>query len=135
MKNTYKICILVFIGMFLLFFCGCGKPPRVKVGLIDPARLVSGWPKYQEMAIKFQEETIEMDSSLPKDLSKVSAEKKQKIIEAGAKWQKIGKELSEEIRKAAELAAKKKKINLIVVGSVVEYGGEDITEDVKTYLR
>lgn len=133
-KTLFKIC--AFISVVVLFVCsGCMKPAKLKVGLVDPARLISSWPRYQEMAIKFQEEALGMDTALPKDLNNLSSAKRKKIIEVGEKWQKVGKELSEEIRKAAETTAKKEKLDLVIINTVVEYGGKDVTEFVKSHLR
>ena len=50
-------------------------------------------------------------------------------------WHKDWESLIEEVKKASEIVAKEKKLDLIVLNNVVNYGGVDVTDDVTKKLK
>lgn len=130
-----NIIILVILIIFTALNSGCSDRAKLRVGIINPQRTLSSWGKYNKAAGKVRNEAIVLDEKIAVSNGKLSAEDKKEIVQTTMQWQKDWESLIEEVKKASEIVAKEKKLDLIVLNNVVNYGGVDVTDDVTKKLK
>lgn len=133
MKKLIAILTIIFLCSIL---GACFKfRQELRVGIIDTQRIMAQWPKFRQTWIDVQREGYQLFQSINKNKTTISPTDREAVKEASEKWQKVKEQLTDEARGAAIAVAKTKKLQMVVVNSGVEFGGEDITEDVLKLLK
>lgn len=123
------------IVLFLLCLTGlgptaCGSHAKSPIATVDTTRLLQYWPKYQNANNQFSVDVATIDRS--------RAAEKQKAIERyqlQVKYAQVQKDLTDDVRHAAEQVAKDNNYQLVMTHDYVAYGGTDITADVEKILK
>lgn len=136
MKKSITVVLIIIICAGLLFSVyGCFKPIKMKVGVVNKQKLLTNWPKYRDLMGEYQVERDLLVSKLPKESSSLTQQQKDDVEKMSKKWSEKGKVLEDEFTKAAEGVAKKKKLGIVISDYTVEYGGIDITNEIKEKLQ
>lgn len=136
MKKVLTVIVTIIICIGLLFSVyGCFKPIKMKVGVVNKKKLLTNWPKYRDLMGEYQVERDLLLSKLPKDSSSLTQQQKNDIEKMSKKLSEKGKILEDEFTKVAESVAKNKKLGIVIISDyAVEYGGIDITNEIKEKL-
>lgn len=136
MKKSITVVLIIIICAGLLFSAyGCFKPIKMKVGVVNKQKLLINWPKYRDLMGEYQVERDLLVSKLPKDSSSLTQQQKDDIEKMSKKWSEKGKTIEDEFTKAVEGVAKNKKLGIVISDYTVEYGGIDITNEIKEKLQ
>ena len=131
-RTSVAICLLLICLLFSI--SGCGEKKPLQVGFIDTDQLLVRWDKYKNYAEEISRQQQELSSTLPKDPGAMSPSDQMKIAKMKEEWNKKKEELRDDIREAAKVVAREKKLDMILDNSssapVIEYGGKDVTNDV-----
>jgi Skp family chaperone for outer membrane proteins len=126
--------------IFLLPCIGCGnekKGPRV--GYIDTDKLMQKWEKFKTSADEYTKEREQLMRRLARNRSGPTFQDRLEVMKSDEKWDKLKRELRDEIKAAAAQVAKDKKLDIILdngaTSPIIEYGGVDVTNDVVKVLK
>ncbi|MFH1454160.1 MAG: OmpH family outer membrane protein [Armatimonadota bacterium] len=135
MKKIVIVAAVLFICMgIIISVTGC-KPANLKTGIINRYKLLANWAEYRDLMSEYQVESDLLLGKLPKDPSKITDKQKAVIEQMNEKWKEKGNALDEKLEEVVAQIAKKKKLNIVVVDFAVEYGGIDITDEIKNKLQ
>lgn len=136
MKKNLIAVLLVFVCVGLLFsLYGCLKPGKIKVGIINKQKILANWAEYRDLMGEYQVERDLLLSKLPSVNNSLTEEQKGEIEKLNKKWAEKGKVLEDKFTKIVEDTAKKKNLDMVVSNYSVEYGGIDITDEIKGKLK
>lgn len=88
------------------------------------------WPEFQNDNNQFSADMATLDRSRAS-----GAEKTRDRLRLQTKYAQVQKDLTDQVRSAAEQVAREKNLKLIVTREFVGYGGTDITADVEKILK
>ena len=147
MRNRF----LFSASLAALLVCGCQSQSgdaKLKVGVLDTARILSEMPKYRDMQGNLQREQAEFQQTLPQRGDQVSQERYKQIQASVEKrrseWQKrVNQTLKDAIKDIRDLTAQvadEKKLDMVVVStpfsrSVHYSSGQDVTIDVLLKMK
>lgn len=132
MKKNVTIIIMAFLCLGLLFsIYGCSMRPKLKAGVVNRQKILANWSKYRDLMGEYQIERDLLLSKLPKNSRDLTAQQKEEVNKLNQKWARVGKDLEAEFIVFVEKTAKKKKVDIVVSKDSVEYGGIDITDEIK----
>lgn len=136
MKKNLISVLLVFVCAGLLFtLYGCFGPGKIKVGIINKQKVLANWGEYRDLMGEYQVERDLLLCKLPSVNNSLTESQKNEIDKLNKKWSEKGKVLEDKFTKIVENTAKKKKLDMVVSNYSVEYGGIDITDEVKGKLK
>lgn len=118
--------VAIVLGAAALAACAPSSP----VGLLDVARIVANWPKYQS----FQNQLQSDEQSIAAGKGS-NALKAREAAALQAKYGHITAQLTQEIKDAASKVAAQRNLKLVVTREGVGYGGVDITPDVEKAMN
>ena len=109
--------------------CAC-TGPKSDIGLVDTARLMQNWPKFQnyQNQLANDAQTIDRSSKNDRDKARARAELQQRFTQAQT-------ELSNDVSTAAKQVAADRHLTYVFTRQYVGYGGIDITPDVEKILK
>jgi len=131
------------IAALILVFCslsGCRQKIDLKIGYIDTDQLLVRCEKYKKVGEDFQkdQEALVKKYAGP-DGQKPSLEGQVEVLKLQEKWDRIKKDVRDEIRTATMEIAREKKLDLVLDNTtsnpVIEYGGVNITDDIVKRLK
>ncbi|MFP4497212.1 MAG: hypothetical protein ACLFQV_03280 [Vulcanimicrobiota bacterium] len=145
--NTILALVLAF-SIIQLTGCKSSPPPeaesnqQLQVGYIDSDQLVKEFPKLIQFMNKKEKESMEIQTLLSRG-EKLSEDEKKKIKDTTVNFLEAENELVdnfvETVRNATRKVAEKKKLDVVINNKssepIIEYGGIDITEDVRTQIQ
>lgn len=132
---------------------GCtSHGPKMKVGVVNTARIVAEHPDYQSINIQWMEERVKMQSMVPADPDALSVsernalqQKLQKEADARSKeFDKLARDFMQKmqdgVKQSAEAVAKQKGIDLVIIDTpgyptVLYNSGENITTDILLRMK
>ncbi|MBI2252523.1 MAG: hypothetical protein HYU63_07310 [Armatimonadetes bacterium] len=129
-----KLLIIASILIVSIFLTGCFKA-KLKIGVIDPYKLLNNWSKYRQLSLEFQKESMKVNVRISNNPKSLSPEDKKNIENSSKKWEEISKKLTEEISQKAKDFAVKNHYDFILANTGVEYGGVDITKEISALLK
>lgn len=136
MKKVLTVILAMFICVGLLFsLYGCFKPGKIKVGIINKQKILANWAEYRDLMGEYQVERDLLLNKLPSVNNSLTERQKDEIEKLNKKWAEKGDILENKFTKIVEDTAKKKKLDMVVSNYSVEYGGIDITDEIKGNLK
>ena len=109
----------------------CSKPPPGDIGLVDVPRITSNWPKF-----------LNYQNQLNADVAAIQRLARVRQRQAARSWtdcrrasRRIRRELTDNVRDAAQQVANDKHLHYVLTRQFVGYGGVDITPDVEKILN
>lgn len=100
------------------------------IGVVDTQRMLQYWPEFQNDNNQFSVDMATLDRSRASD-----SQKARERLRLQTKYARVQKDLTDQVRMAAEQVAKEKSLKLIVTREYVGYGGTDITAEVEKVLK
>lgn len=131
------------IAALVIVFCGlsgCREKHELKIGYIDTDQLLVKCEKYKKVGEDFlkDQEALVKKYRTPEG-QKPSLEGQVEVMKLQEKWDKIKKDVRDEIRSKTAEIAKEKKLDLVLDNTsstpVIEYGGVNITDDIVKRLK
>ena len=122
--------ILTILLPALLAACGHQGSAPAPIGLVNTQRLLQFWPAYLNDNNQFSIDISAVDRSHASD-----AQKTAQRLKLQAKYATVQKDLTDQVRSAAQQVARDKDLKLIITHEAVGYGGTDITADVERVLK
>jgi len=140
---------ILLLGMVIAVFltAGCTQKQRLyRIGLVDYDRVVADWPELDRQYQQYLQEVRQIQANGVNKPGQLSAAQQKKLKERTEYWQKISKQLSDQVREAAAEVAREEDLDMVLfntlmdpvmgpVPSGIEFGGFDITPDLKEKLR
>jgi outer membrane protein len=139
-RNVLSLILTTALVITLCTLSGCGEKKEMKIGYIDTDQLLAKCEKYKKIGNDFRKDQEELAKKYARQGSQVSpSDQEIEVRKLQEKWDKIKKDVREEIRSAAQEEAKQKKIDLVLDNTqsspAIEYGGTDMTEDLIKRLK
>ncbi len=123
--------IAVLSAIAALGLCACSNnASSAPIGVVDTQRLLQYWPAFQNDNNQFSVDMATIDRSHAPD-----AQKAHERLQLQGKYAQVQKDLTDQVRNAAQQVAQQKNLKLIVTREYVGYGGTDITPDVEKILK
>jgi len=136
MKKVLTVILAMFVCAGLLFsLYGCFGPGKIKVGIINKQKVLANWAEYRDLMGEYQVERDLLLSRLPSVNKSLTEKQKSEIEKLNKKWAEKGRGLEEKFTKVVEDTAKKKNLDMVISNYSVEYGGIDITDEIKGKLK
>lgn len=121
---------MIFVCAAAAGLAACGARGSSPVATVDTTRLLQYWPKYQNYNNQFSVDVATVDRSRAPEKQKA-----QERFQLQLKYAQVQKELTDDVRHAAEQVARDKNYQLVMTHEYVAYGGTDITGDVEKILK
>ncbi|MDQ6930540.1 MAG: hypothetical protein M3126_07740 [Candidatus Eremiobacteraeota bacterium] len=115
----------------LLALAACGnRGSSAPIGIVDTQRMLQYWPAFQN-----DNNQLSVDMAAIERSHVSPAQKERARADLQGKYVRVQRDLTDQVRQAAEQVARDKNLKLIVTREFVGYGGTDITPDVEKVLK
>lgn len=115
----------------VLTLAACGnKGSSAPIGIVDTQRMLQYWPAFQN-----DNNQLSVDMAAIERSHDSPAQKERARADLQGKYVRVQRELTDQVRQAAEQVAREKNLKLVVTREFVGYGGTDITPDVEKLLK
>jgi len=118
------------VALALLAGCNAAGGSSSDVGTVNVSRITSNWPKFLNYQNQLSADASAIDRSSASD-----AEKGRERADLQVRFVRFQKEVTDDVRSAAEQVANQRHLKLVVTREFVGYGGVDITSDIEKILK
>jgi len=117
-------------ALLLLSGCNAGNAATSQIGTVNVTRITSNWPKFLNYQNQLTADASAIDRSNASD-----SQKNRERAGLQERFIRFQKEVTDDVRSAAQQVANDKHLSLVVTREFVGYGGVDITGDVEKILK
>jgi Skp family chaperone for outer membrane proteins len=117
-------------ALAILAGCNAAGGTSSEIGTVNVSRITSNWPKF----LNYQNQ-LTADASAIDRSSASESEKGRQRAGLQQRFVRFQKEVTDDVRSAAEQVANERHLKLVVTREFVGYGGVDITPDVEKILK